>query len=217
MPSATKPSNGAWQVEVYDQRTTHGRVVGTMLQFASQVPALPATCERKRPRKRMLCCRVTCVAGQHGALPFSAKQRFVAVNRPFNRGLLSRLVRHLRCIRNTPLASTAGRHDCACRAASETAPPCCLAAECYPRSHVVVAHLGARLNVIAQGGSQNRFSAPPHSAGSSGTPPCAMTPHGRSRTGAPTCPSVPETDPEPRFGRGPGSILAKRPPQAAWD
>jgi acetolactate synthase I/II/III large subunit len=27
-------NNGAWQVEVYDQRTTHGRVVGTMLQFA---------------------------------------------------------------------------------------------------------------------------------------------------------------------------------------
>ncbi len=27
-------NNGAWQVEVYDQRTTHGRVVGTTLQFA---------------------------------------------------------------------------------------------------------------------------------------------------------------------------------------
>jgi hypothetical protein len=28
--------------------------------------------------------------------------------------------------------------------------------------------------------------------------------------------SVPGTDPESRFGRGPGSSLAKRPPQAAW-
>ena len=27
-------NNGAWQVEVYDQKTTHGRVVGTTLQFA---------------------------------------------------------------------------------------------------------------------------------------------------------------------------------------
>ena len=135
----------------------------------------------------------------------------------FNRGLLSRLVRHLRCIRNTPLASTAGRHDCACRAASETAPPYGLTAERYPRSHVVVAHLGPRLNVMTQGGVLEPLLSTAAQRRLIRDPACAMTPHARSRTGIPACPSVPETDPEPRFGRGAGSILAKRPPQAAWD
>jgi hypothetical protein len=116
------------------------------------------------------------------------------------------------------LASTAGRHDCACRAASETAPPYCLTAERYPRSHVVVAHLWPLPQRHGAGrgprtASRHRRTAPAHQD-------LALR-HDTTWALPYWCADVPhlclKPIPSHASAGGPGSILAKRPPQAAWD